>query len=60
MILSDIDGFYDKNPSEFRDAKRLEKITYIKEEWLQVTIKTGSDHGTGGIVTKLKAAKIFT
>ncbi|EIQ1764128.1 glutamate 5-kinase, partial [Campylobacter jejuni] len=59
VILSDIDGFYDKNPSEFSDAKRLEKITHIKEEWLQATIKTGSEHGTGGIVTKLKAAKFL-
>lgn len=59
VILSDIDGFYDRNPSEFSDAKRLEKVEFIKEEWLNVSVKTGSEHGTGGIVTKLKAAKFL-
>lgn len=59
VILSDIDGFYDKNPSEFSNAKRLERIGFIKEEWLKMGVKTGSKHGTGGIVTKLKAAKFL-
>lgn len=31
VILSDIDGFYDKNPSEFSDAKRLEKSLILKK-----------------------------
>ena len=56
VILSDIDGFYDKNPAEFKDAKRIERVSKIEPAWLESDAKTGSEHGTGGIVTKLKAA----
>lgn len=56
VILSDVDGFYDKNPSEFKDAKRFECVSHIKKEWLTEALQAGSEHGTGGIVTKLKAA----
>ncbi|MCX2683343.1 glutamate 5-kinase [Campylobacter sp. MIT 21-1685] len=59
MILSDIDGFYDKNPSEFKNAKLIRKVHCIKEEWLKFELKTGSEHGTGGIITKLKAAQFL-
>ncbi|MBK1971346.1 glutamate 5-kinase [Campylobacter sp. TTU_617] len=59
VILSDIDGFYDKNPSEFKDAKRLDKVDKILDSWLDMSVKTGSEHGTGGIITKLKAAKFL-
>ncbi|MBK1963844.1 gamma-glutamyl kinase [Campylobacter novaezeelandiae] len=59
VILSDIDGFYDKNPSEFKDAKRLNKVDKILDSWLDMPVKTGSEHGTGGIITKLKAAKFL-
>ncbi|KAA6226471.1 MULTISPECIES: glutamate 5-kinase [unclassified Campylobacter] len=59
IILSDIDGFYDKNPAEFKDAKLISKLDKINDEWLDVEVKTGSEYGTGGIVTKLKAAKFL-
>ncbi|KGI55059.1 glutamate 5-kinase [Campylobacter sp. MIT 97-5078] len=56
VILSDIDGLYDKNPHEFKDAKLVSRLGYIDKKWLEQSSKTGSEHGTGGIVTKLKAA----
>ncbi len=59
VILSDIDGFYDKNPHLFKDAKRFEKVRKIKKIWLKEEVKTGSKHGTGGIITKLKAAQFL-
>lgn len=59
VILSDIDGFYDKNPHLFDDAKRLEKVGKVLKNWLSEEAKGGSEHGTGGIVTKLKAAKFL-
>lgn len=59
VILSDIDSFYDKNPSEFKDAKPIKSVNCIKDEWLKMPVQTGSEHGTGGIVTKLKAAKFL-
>lgn len=59
VILSDIDGFYDKNPAEFKDAQRIERVREIKPSWLESEAKTGSEHGTGGILTKLKAASFL-
>lgn len=55
-ILTDIDGFYDKNPHENKDAK-LQKIVHkIKSEQLEQKHSANSEFATGGIVTKLKAA----
>lgn len=59
VILSDIDGFYDENPHLSKDAKRFERVDRIKKKWLNQETKGGSEHGTGGIVTKLKAAKFL-
>lgn len=59
VILSDIDGFYDKNPHSFKNAKRFDKIEKVKKKWLKDEAKGGSEHGTGGIITKLKAARFL-
>ncbi|MBS9782209.1 MAG: glutamate 5-kinase [Arcobacter sp.] len=59
VILSDIDGFYDKNPSEFDDAVMLKEVNHISEEQLQMKHSANSEFATGGIVTKLKAAKFL-
>lgn len=59
VILSDIDGFYDKNPAEFKDAKRFERVCFIEPTLLKGEAKAGSEHGTGGIVTKLRAADML-
>lgn len=59
VILSDIDGFYDKNPAEFANARRIERVSFIEKELLKGEAKAGSEHGTGGIVTKLRAADLL-
>lgn len=59
VILSDIDGYYDKNPRKFSDAKIREKVSEISEDELNLTSEAGSEFGTGGIVTKLKAAQFL-
>ncbi len=59
VILSDIDGFYDKNPREFDDALMLKEVNFIDEEQLQMKHSANSEFATGGIVTKLKAAKFL-
>ena len=59
VILSDIDGFYDKNPNDFKDANLIKQVHTINDEWLKAEVKTGSEYGTGGIVTKLRAAKFL-
>jgi len=55
-ILTDIDGYYDKNPIEFDDAKLQKIVTKIPKEELDRQPKANSQFATGGIVTKLKAA----
>ena len=55
-ILTDIDGYYDKNPREFSDAKLQKIVTKISEDELNKKPNANSKFATGGIVTKLKAA----
>ncbi len=56
VILSDIDGYYDKNPQEHKDAKLYKTINEIPKEALVDVSTPNNDFATGGIVTKLKAA----
>jgi len=56
VILSDIDGYYDKNPKEFVDAKIYKVIDSLSDEELEGESTPNNEFATGGIVTKLKAA----
>ncbi|NPA82025.1 MAG: glutamate 5-kinase, partial [Epsilonproteobacteria bacterium] len=56
VILSDIDGYYDKDPKKNEDAKVLKVVHEIKEEDLKEECSPNHSFATGGIVTKLKAA----
>lgn len=56
VILSDIDGYYDKNPKEHNDAKIYKIVNSLSEEVLAADTSANSEFATGGIVTKLKAA----
>ncbi|MGJ0456091.1 glutamate 5-kinase [Aliarcobacter cryaerophilus] len=56
VILTDIDGYYDKNPREFSDAKIQKIINEISQNELEKKPSANSKFATGGIVTKLKAA----
>ena len=60
IMLSDIDGLYTSNPSEDPDAKRLSVIEEITPEIEALAGSAGSHLGTGGMVTKIKAAKMAT
>jgi glutamate 5-kinase len=62
IILTDVDGLYDKNPNKYSDAKIVPEIrdvtdinTFCKKEDLE---KSGFFCGTGGMKTKLEAARI--
>lgn len=59
VILSDIDGYYDKNPREFKDAKILKEVNFISDEELNQKADPNYSFATGGIVTKLKAAEFL-
>ncbi len=59
FVLSDIDAFYTDNPKTNKNAKALKIVTEIKEEWLKQECNPNDQFATGGIVTKLKAAKFL-
>ena len=58
ILLSDIEGIYDKNPSSNADAKLIEKVSDPYELENEISIGEKSSFGTGGIATKIEAAKI--
>ncbi len=58
IILSDIDGLYTENPAVNPNAKRLEVIEEITGEIEALAGSPGSHLGTGGMVTKINAAKM--
>jgi len=59
LILTDIDGVYDKNPKEFPVAAEvISEITEITDEILHGKSGKGSVFSSGGIESKLKAADI--
>ena len=60
IILSDIAGLYDKNPSEFSDAKFINLVSKIDEKIQNMAGSEGSKFGTGGMRTKIIAAKMAT
>ncbi len=60
IMLSDIDGLYTANPAVDPDAKRLEVIEEVTEEIEAIAGEPGSHLGTGGMITKIKAAKMAT
>lgn len=59
VLLSDIDGLFDKDPHKDKDAKLIHTVRNI-EDVADMAGGAGTKHGTGGMVTKLSAAKIAT
>lgn len=57
IVLSDVNGFYDANPKKNPDANLISQINSIDDETFTVAGGTGSRFGTGGMKTKLAAAK---
>lgn len=61
ILLSDIDGLFTDNPKNNPDAKLVELVDKIDDTVLHMaSVETGSDVGTGGMATKLNAARIAT
>ncbi|MCP9332556.1 glutamate 5-kinase [Lentilactobacillus hilgardii] len=57
IVLSDIDGFYDQNPKKYVNANLISTVNHINEKTFTVAGGSGSRFGTGGMQTKLLAAK---
>ena len=61
ILLSDIDGLFTDDPHKNPDAKLIRVVDQIDGTLLGMAKgSTGSDVGTGGMATKLTAAKIAT
>ena len=60
ILLSDIDGLYTADPRKDKGAKFIPKVEKITEDIMALGGGAGSKLGTGGMETKLKAAKIAT
>ena len=58
IILSDIDALYNKNPKEYPDARPIRTVFEITADMLAAAGGSGSIYSTGGMKTKLEAAKI--
>ena len=60
VILTDIDGLYDKNPSVFADAKFINLVENLDDSVRAAAGAEGSKFGTGGMRTKIIAAEMST
>ena len=58
ILLSDIDGLYTADPRTNPDATLIHKITKLADSILALAGGSGTNRGTGGMVTKLQAARI--
>ena len=58
IILSDIDGLYDSDPRENPDARFISTVESLDDEILKMGQGAGSSYGTGGMASKLEAAKM--
>lgn len=60
VIFSDVEGLYTDNPRVNPQAELLSVVQEITPEIENLAVGTGSEIGTGGMATKLKAAKMVT
>ena len=58
ILLSDIDGLYTADPRKNPDARLIQKVKAVDSALAALAGGSGSGQGTGGMVTKLQAAKI--
>ena len=60
ILFSDIDGLYEQNPKTNKDAKLIPEIFAITKEIENMAGGAGSVVGTGGMITKIMAAKMLS
>lgn len=58
VILSDIDGLFDDDPKKNEDARLISVVKDIDNNIKSIAKGAGSKLGTGGMITKIKAAEI--
>ena len=60
IILSDVQGLYNKNPQKYEDANLIEIVGKIDDDIKKTAGGEGSKFGTGGMITKIIAAEMAT
>jgi glutamate 5-kinase len=61
VILTDVEGLYDSDPKKNPGARLIQKLDKVEDRLLsQMSSESGSDRGTGGMYSKLKAAREAT
>jgi glutamate 5-kinase len=58
VLLSDVDGLYTADPRVDGNARYIDEVTELKREVWEMAGGPGSSHGSGGMRTKLEAARI--
>lgn len=58
VLFSDIDGLYTADPHKDKNAKLITEVNCIDDKIMAVAGGKGTEFGTGGMITKLNAAKI--
>lgn len=59
VIFSDVKGLYDANPNDNPQAKLISRVDRVTEEIMGVAGGVGSKVGSGGMVTKIRAARVL-
>ncbi len=59
VLLSDIEGLYDADPRVFAEAQLLEQVDELTDDLVAAAGGTGSDAGSGGMATKIEAARVL-
>ncbi|MDH3273953.1 MAG: glutamate 5-kinase [Gammaproteobacteria bacterium] len=60
ILLSDVDGLYTADPGKDSNAKHIPEVRKITDEIQNMAGETRSDIGSGGMATKVQAARIAT
>lgn len=60
VMLTDVCGLYDRNPAEDADARRIDIVPHLNDEHIAMAGDSGSSFGTGGMASKLAAARVAT
>ena len=60
ILLSDVDGFYSADPAADPQAEHIPLVTSITDDMQRMAGETRSDIGSGGMATKVQAARIAT
>jgi glutamate 5-kinase len=58
ILLSDIDGLYSADPKKHKNAKIIRSVEKLTDDIEALAEGAGSSFGTGGMITKIAAAKI--